>query len=132
MKTLIKVLFAILVIGLIFAFFYSSEPEVYEVEEEVKIIVQEEAFISGYNTVIAQTDDTPCIASRNVNICGRDDVVACPRHIELDTKVIIDGKTYVCLDRTAKKYDNRYDISCDKDMECPYKVTGRKLVTIIE
>lgn len=91
---------------------------------------QVEAYITGYNTVPEQTDDTPCIAASGANICGRDDVVACPRSIPLGTEVLIGGKTYVCEDRLAPKYDHRYDISCDKDMACPYEVTGYKLVTI--
>ena len=35
---------------------------------------------------------------------------ACPRKIKLGTKVEINGKTYICNDRTAKRYDGRYDI----------------------
>src|SRR5205823_957979 len=58
------------------------------------------------------------------NICGRRDAVACPRHISLGTTVEIRGATYVCEDRLAKKFDSRFDISCDKDMSCPHLVTG--------
>lgn len=87
------------------------------------------AKITGYNTISAQTDSTPCWAG-GYYICGRNDVVACPRWIEKETWVRIDGKFYQCLDRLALKYDNRFDISCDKDMECPYKVTGIKTVEI--
>lgn len=36
--------------------------------------------------------------------------VACPRKLKLGTRVIIDGDEYVCGDRTAKRYDGRYDI----------------------
>lgn len=90
------------------------------------------ARITGYNTVKEQTDQTPCISASGDNICGRNDVVACPRNIKLGTKVEIGGKTYVCLDRLAAKFDNRFDISCDKDMACPYKVTGTKEVRIYE
>lgn len=35
---------------------------------------------------------------------------ACPRNIKLGTKVKIAGKTYTCADRTAKRYDGRFDI----------------------
>lgn len=90
------------------------------------------ARVTGYNTVEAQTDQTPCIGATGANICGRNDVVACPRSIKLGTKVEIDGKTYVCLDRTAEKFNGRFDISCDKDMACPAKVTGVKEVKIYE
>lgn len=82
------------------------------------------AHVTGYNTVPAQTDSTPCIAASGANICGRRDAVACPRHISLGTVIEIRGTTYVCEDRLAKKYDARFDISCDKDKDCPYEVAG--------
>ena len=46
--------------------------------------------------------------------------------------VEIEGKKYECMDRLAKKYDDRFDINCDKNMACPYEVTGKKIVTIYE
>lgn len=82
------------------------------------------AHVTGYNTIPGQTDSTPCIAASGANICGRHDVVACPRRISLGTIVEIRGTTYVCEDRLAKKYDTRFDISCDKDKTCPYEVAG--------
>src|SRR5690348_330771 len=82
------------------------------------------AFVTGYNTVAGQTDSTPCIAASGADICGRRDAVACPRHIGLGTIVEIRGTTYVCEDRLAKKFDSRFDISCDKNMACPYQVAG--------
>lgn len=89
-----------------------------------------EAYITGYNSLESQTDETPCIGAGG-HICGREDVVACPRQYELGTKVVIAGKQYECLDRLSRKYDNRFDIFCDKDLECPYKVTGWKEVEIL-
>ncbi|HEX3883132.1 MAG TPA: hypothetical protein VHW66_10775 [Stellaceae bacterium] len=82
------------------------------------------AYVTGYNTTPGQTDDDPCIAASGANICGRTDAVACPRRISLGTYVTIRGEFYVCEDRLAKKYDNRFDISCDKDTTCPGLVTG--------
>jgi hypothetical protein len=82
------------------------------------------AFVTGYNTVPEQTSPTPCIAASSDNICGRTDVVACPRSISLGSFLQIRGATYICEDRLAKKYDSRFDISCDKDFACPYQVTG--------
>lgn len=90
-----------------------------------------EAFVTGYNTVPEQTDSTPCISATQDNICGREDVVACPYDIPLGTTVYIDGKEYQCLDRTHRKFNGRFDISCDKDFECPYVVTGNKEVVIL-
>lgn len=82
------------------------------------------AYVTGYNTVPGQTDDTPCIAASGANICGRTDAVACPRRISLGTYLAIRGTFYVCEDRLAKKYDRRFDISCDKNTTCPGEVTG--------
>ena len=82
------------------------------------------AYVTGYNTVPGQTDSTPCIAASGADICGRHDAVACPRRISLGTTVEIGGTTYVCEDRLAKKFDDRFDISCDKDTTCPLQVTG--------
>jgi len=82
------------------------------------------AYVTGYNTTPGQTDDTPCIAASGANICGRTDAVACPRRIALGTFLVIHGTIYVCEDRLAKKFDSRFDISCDKDTDCPGHVTG--------
>jgi hypothetical protein len=90
------------------------------------------AFVTGYNTVPGQTDDTPCIAASGANICGRHDAVACPRHIGLGTVVEIRGTTYVCEDRTARKFNSRFDISCDKDTSCPYEVAGWAIVKLYQ
>jgi hypothetical protein len=90
------------------------------------------AFVTGYNTLVGQTDDTPCIAASGANICGRRDAVACPRHIGLGTVVEIRGTTYVCEDRTARKYNGRFDISCDKNISCPYEVAGWAFVKVYQ
>ena len=78
-----------------------------------------ETYVTGYNTVRSQTDDTPCIAASGTNICGRRDTVACPPLLKLGAIVEIRGKKYVCEDRTARKYRGRFDINCDKDIRCP-------------
>lgn len=88
------------------------------------------AYVTGYNTTPGQTDSTPCIAASGANICGRRDAVACPRRIDLGTTVEINGSTYVCEDRLAKKFDDRFDISCDKDTNCPPTVTGWATVKV--
>ena len=89
-----------------------------------------QAYVTGYNTVPAQTDDTPCIGASGANICGRRDAIACPRSIGLGTVVEIRGTTYVCEDRLAKKFDRRFDISCDKDTTCPSEVTGWAVIRV--
>ncbi len=91
-----------------------------------------QAYVTGYNTVAGQTDSTPCIAASGADICGRHDAVACPRHISLGTTVEIRGTTYVCEDRLAKKFDTRFDISCDKDTTCPPQVTGWTTIKVYD
>ena len=73
--------------------------------------------VTAYNTLESQTDGSPCMSASGDNICGRKDVVACPKKYHFHTKFEIDGKIYECLDRTASKYGNRIDISFDKDLE---------------
>ena len=90
-----------------------------------------DTYVTGYNTVVRQTDSTPCIGASGANICGRRDTVACPPMLKLGTVVEIHGKQYVCHDRTARKFHGRFDINCDKDMKCPYKVTGKALVRVV-
>ena len=72
--------------------------------------------ITAYNTTFDQCDSTPCISASGDNICGRSDVVACSREYEFGTMFEIDGRRYVCLDRLAPKYNDRLDISFDKDV----------------
>jgi hypothetical protein len=95
-----------------------------------KLDVFMEAYVTGYNTVRAQTDATPCIAASGANICDRRDTAACPRLFDFGTVVEINGKKYVCEDRTAPKFNARFDINCGKDANCPYKVAGWTTVKI--
>ena len=96
-----------------------------------KFEVYVETYVTGYNTVAQQTDTAPCISASSANICGRRDAIACPRFLKLGTVVEVNGKRFVCEDRTAPKYNHRFDISCDKDKSCPYKVTGWKSVKVV-
>jgi hypothetical protein len=88
------------------------------------------AYVTGYNTVPAQTSPTPCMAADGADICGHRDAVACPRRIGFGTVVEIRGATYVCDDRLARKYDTRFDVSCDKDFACPWEVTGWTTINV--
>jgi len=88
------------------------------------------AYVTGYNTVRNQTDDTPCIAASGANICGRRDTVACPRLLKFGTIVEINGRKYVCADRMAARFRGGFDINCDKDRSCPYEVAGWRTVRI--
>jgi len=90
-----------------------------------------ETYVTGYNTVANQTDRTPCIGAAGTYICGRNDVVACPPLLKLGTAVEIGGKRYVCEDRTSRKYRGRFDINCNHDKSCPYKVASWTAVKVL-
>ena len=90
-----------------------------------------ETYVTGYNTVPAQTSATPCISASGDNICGRTDTVACPSILPIGSVVEIRGAKYLCDDRLAKKYRGRFDVNCDKDAECPYRVTGWTTVKLV-
>ena len=98
---------------------YFNREDVFLITYNSPILIKEQTYatITAYNTVPEQTDNTPCISASGYNICGRSDVVACPRSIPLGTWVIIDNEYYQCLDRLALKYDDRFDISFDKDVQ---------------
>jgi hypothetical protein len=90
-----------------------------------------DTYVTGYTTVVSQTDATPCIAASGSYICGRRDTVACPPMLKFGTVVEIRGTRYVCEDRTARKYRGRFDINCDTDSKCPFKVAGRTMVKVL-
>ena len=98
---------------------------------EPKLDVYIETYVTGYNTVRAQTDDDPCIAASGADICGRRDTIACPPLLPFGTTVEVRGRTYVCEDRMAARFRNRFDINCDKDKHCPYQVSGQALVKVV-
>ena len=111
----------------------ASNPIVASIEQrpEAKLDLYIEAYVTGYNTVPAQTDWDPCVAASGVNICGRRDTIACPPLLPFGTLVEVRGKTFVCEDRMARRFRGRFDINCDKDMRCPYKVAGQTLVKVL-
>jgi len=74
------------------------------------------AIITAYNTTPEQTEGDPCEAKFG-NVCGRTDTVACPREIPAHNKVIIGFKEYECMDWTAERFDGRFDINFDKDIQ---------------
>ena len=95
----------------------------------IKIETKTENFeVSAYNTVEWQTDDSPCISASGKNICGRDDVIACPIRFKFGTRMQIKNKIYVCEDRM--KNDGGIDISFDKDI-AGAKDWGRKHLAVL-
>ena len=100
-----------------------------QIEKKEKTKEISNATITAFNTVKWQTDSTPCIAKFGY-ICDRDGVVACPRDIPAYTKVIIFDKEYECMDWMSIKYNGRFDISFDKDIQGA-KNFGKKYTKVI-
>lgn len=96
-----------------------------------KLDLYMQAYVTGYNTVRGQTDNTPCIAASGADICGRRDTVACPPLLRLGAVVEIKGRRYVCEDRMAPRFGGRFDINCDKDVGCPYRVAGWATIKVL-
>lgn len=102
-------------------------PKQAEPEEVVQRVLK--ATVTAFNTVESQTDGSPCVAAGGW-ICGRNDVVACPRSIPLGTWVEIEGMgKYECMDRMNGRFPNRFDISFDKDVQAAIRF-GKRYLTI--
>lgn len=94
----------------------------------IKIETETKEFtVSAYNTVEWQTDDSPCISASGKNICGRDDVIACPIKYKYGTQMQILNKIYTCEDRMKK--DGGIDISFDKDIAAA-RDWGKKVLEV--
>ena len=77
-------------------------------QRDYKIAVFREAEVSAYNPVEAQTDGDPMIMSSGNRVY--DGAIACPRWLELGTRVEILGRVYTCEDRMNIRYNNHFDI----------------------
>ena len=66
------------------------------------------AEITSYNSVPAQTDDTPFITASGTHV--HDGTIACPYEYAFGTTVSIEGKKYTCEDRMNRKYPDRFDV----------------------
>jgi len=94
-------------------------------------------FVTAYNAGDpAQTDDTPCIAANNKNICEaleRGESHCAANFVPLGTKLYVD-KVGVCTvtDRMNKRYRHRVDIAMVKeDKEKALKFAKQKLRVMI-
>jgi len=70
--------------------------------------IQTLATVTAYNPTKEQCGQNPDIMASGKRVY--EGSVACPRELEFGTVVRIDGKWYVCEDRTSKKYDGRFDL----------------------
>ena len=65
------------------------------------------AIITAYSKAETCPNEVCITASGNVATTG---MIACPRAIPFETRVLIDGQEYECADRTHIRFDGRYDI----------------------
>ena len=68
-------------------------------------------------------------ASGKMPVVGR--TIAAPRAIALGAKIVIDGHTYIVEDRTAKRFDGRFDIFMRSHKEALKWGKQTRTITII-
>lgn len=85
-----------------------------EIQRNFQIIQGE---VTKYSSEPGQTDDSPFITANGDHVGPG--TIACPSRFAFGTKIEIDGKTYFCNDRMAKRYrdGNYFDIWVDDTEE---------------
>lgn len=76
---------------------------------------KQEAFVAeltAYTSRVSETDNDPFIAANGSHVY--DGMVACSREYPFGTEVIINGRTYHCGDRMARKNDHAVNLSLTK------------------
>jgi len=58
--------------------------------------------------------------------------IACPRSYKHGTKIEIEGKEYTCSDRTALRFDGRFDIFTDESYEEAMQFGKQNLIVMIK
>jgi 3D (Asp-Asp-Asp) domain-containing protein len=66
------------------------------------------AEVTSYSSDPSETDDTPTITASGSTV--HEGTLACPRDYAFGTKVVIEGKEYICEDRMNRKYPDRFDV----------------------
>lgn len=81
----------------------------------MKFLIGLLTIVTAYNTVVAQTDNTPCVGARNFNVCealGRGERICAANWVPLGTKLAVPGYgECVVRDRMPAKYGKRVDIA---------------------
>jgi len=72
------------------------------------IPTERKVVITAYSSSPEETAGDPFITASGERV--REGIVACPREYKFGTIIEIEGKSYICQDRLAKKYDDRIDI----------------------
>lgn len=67
-----------------------------------------EAIVTAYSAVELGCEATNCLMSNGIR--ATPGYAACPRSISLGTWIRIDGVIFICGDRTATRFDGRFDL----------------------
>ncbi|PIR87789.1 MAG: hypothetical protein COU10_02865, partial [Candidatus Harrisonbacteria bacterium CG10_big_fil_rev_8_21_14_0_10_45_28] len=60
---------------------------------------------TAYNSVVGQTDSTPCIAARGYDLCEADkENVVAANFVPIGTELLINGEKYTVVDRMNSRY----------------------------
>ena len=99
---------------------YNYQSYVHEQKEKPVESFDKMATFTAYNSVVEQTDSSPCYGASGINLCelSRWINVCATRLYPLGTVIEVEGYgPYMVLDKTSLKYANRIDIFMDKDIK---------------
>lgn len=88
-----------------------------EIGVRFEVIENVNAVFTAFNSVEEQTDGSPCVSANGMQICGRKDILACPRKYSFGTLVKIENRIFICADRLRDDNPKRFDWFYDKDIE---------------
>ena len=88
--------------------------------------------VTAYTASADETDNEPCIAARNYNLCEDKTIkVVATNEYPIGTQLMIDNVPYTVLDRMNKRYPNRYDILVETKAEAmAYGVQTKEIKVI--
>lgn len=92
---------------LLVAFLYLLAVWLMNIETVNAQSVTASSVVTGYSSLDSCNTKLCLMASGKSAYIG---AVACPTKLHLGTTVQINGKVYTCEDRTAKRFNGRYDI----------------------
>jgi 3D (Asp-Asp-Asp) domain-containing protein len=90
-----------------FAFGMFSGPIVYTAQADLEKQTTLNAQVTMYTSDPAETDSTPFTTASNTTVSTK--TAACPAFLRFGTKIMVNGRVFVCEDRMAKRYrDGNY------------------------
>ncbi|MEW6606053.1 MAG: hypothetical protein AB1414_01195 [bacterium] len=102
-------------------------------ENSIQISVKRENKIKAIVTCYSPYEscsNSGCIMASGKKVYSS--AIACPRKYKFGTKVEIDGEEFICKDRTARRFDGRFDIfkwDYQEALNCGKKI---KIIKILE